>query len=611
MSATSPQSTFEREPAWVLILPAGADRRPRLHIEPGSARPSVAEDGVRTVVLDGVLHNSADLCPEAQTVSGASPTPAELVMRAYVRLGAAVLEKLQGIYAAVIWDGAAGSLLCARDPAGIYPLFYADAGKELLVSTSMEALVRRASVTSTVSRSALADHLLQGYPGKLDETYFAAVRRVPPGHALRAGRGSRRVYRYWDPAPPELPVRWAREDELERLEALLRRAVGRCLELGPTGVYLSGGLDSATVAVLAADGCRGSGLPLPLALSLVFPDPGCNEEPVQRLVAARLGLPQIVASFSDAVGERGLLAAALRLSSEWPSPLLNLFEPGFQHLGAEARRRGCRVVMSGGGGDEWLALSPDYARDLVRKWDARGVYRLWDARRRYLPLPPLSVLRSIVWRAGVRPILRDAAARRMPRALGAYRRRASSEWIPQWLAPDPRLRRELHERTQPAPPGREHYLGEKRRTLDHPLEALVMEESFAAGQRLGVRMLQPLWDAGVVDLLYRTPPEMLNWGGREKGLVRGLLAPRFPELGREWVKTVFMDGFLKSVILREGPEAWRGLGGTPALAEAGVVDPERLRSFVDGCLSDPGRPAHQIGRIWNILSLEAWLRPRL
>jgi asparagine synthase (glutamine-hydrolysing) len=615
MNRTSPSRfELERTPGWVLKLSAGPDRRPQLDAKTRSPLLSVAEDGIRTVVLDGVLHNRAELGARPAEASAARPEAADVVLNAYVRFGAAVLEKLRGIYALVIWDGAAGRLLFARDPAGIHPFFYTDAGDELLVSTCTESLLRHPSVLRTVSRSALADHLCHGYPQKVEETYYSGIRRLPPGHALQADGAARRVFRYWDPAPPERPIEWAREEELEGLQGLLRGAVDRCLELGTAGIYLSGGLDSATVAVLASDGSRDRGLPPPLALSLVFPHPECNEEVVQRTVAARLALPQIVASFDEAAGARGLLAAALTLSSEWPWPLPNLFEPGFQYLGAEARRRGCQVVLNGGGGDEWLALSPDYARDLVRKRDAAGLYRLWDARRRYLPLSPLSVGRSIVWRSGVRPLLRDAVASRVPRAFDAHRRRRRADSIPRWLAPDPQIRRELHERAEAEAqeaPMAEHYLVEKRRTLDHPLEALVMDDLFVAGQRVGLRMLQPLWDVDVVDLLYRTPPGMLIRGGREKGLVRDLLASRFPELGREWVKTVFMDGFLRSVVLREGPEAWRRLGGTPALAEVGLVDPERLRSFVEERLSDGGHPTHEIRRIWNILSLEAWLRPRL
>ena len=85
-------------------------------------------------------------------------------------------------------------------------------------------------------------------------------------------------------------VRWADEEELENFDALLDQAVDRCLALGPTAIYLSGGLDSISVAAVATDRARNRGLNDPLALSLHFPEPQSNEEKVQRGVARELGL---------------------------------------------------------------------------------------------------------------------------------------------------------------------------------------------------------------------------------------------------------------------------------------------------------------------------------
>jgi asparagine synthetase B (glutamine-hydrolysing) len=565
------------------------------------------------VVFDGVLHNPTEVRGGSPDRAGVAD-PARIILGAYARSDTAILSTLRGHYALVIWDGQARRLLFVRDPTGIQPFFYSEVGQELRISISTESLLDDPLIPRTVNRLALAGELRHGYPPALEESHFAAIRRLPPGHVLEIANRVSRVRRYWDPVPPGKPVEWADETELSGFEQVLQRAVDRCVDLGPAGVYLSGGVDSAAVALLAADGNARRGRPPgPLALSLVFPHPDCNEEAVQRLVAERLALPQIVASFDEAVGPGGLLAAAIRLSSGWPWPVRNLFEPGFQYLGAEAKRRGCQVILTGGGGDEWLALSPGYARDLVRRGDAAGLYRLWQARRRYLPLSPLSVLRSIVWRSGVRPLLRDAAARQAPQVLASYRRRGSSDGIPRWMAPDPQLRRQILEQGESeAPPATsESYLSDKRAILDHPVEAMVMEDQFAGGQHLGVRILQPLWDPDLVDLLYRTPPESLNRGNREKGLVRDLVASRFPDMGHDWVRTVFMDGFFASVVRGEGPQAWHGLGGAPALAELGLVDSKAVRSFVDACLSQSGASPHQLRSVWNILRLEAWLQARL
>src|SRR5207302_7862470 len=117
------------------------------------------------------------------------------------------------------------------------------------------------------------------------------------------------------------------------------------------------------------------------------------------------------------------------------------------------------------------------------------------------------------------------------------RRRRRARSIPAWVARDPGLRREFHQRAgakaATAVRGREpggFYFRELRRTLDHPLVALELEEIFESGRRVGLRVLQPFWDAELVQLLSRIPPRRLNLGGRSKGLVRTALNQRFQHL---------------------------------------------------------------------------------
>jgi len=277
------------------------------------ALPSSAQWPGRGVVFDGALFNGRDLQDQLGDVSAsADNNDAALVLAAYLRWGEDVLRRLKGIFALIIWDSVRDILLCVRDPLGVHPMFYADAGHTLFVAPSIDALIGQPQISAIVNRAALADYLLDRFP-KLEETFFAGVSRVPPGHVLRVAPEGRRTYRYWDPAP-EGAMNWVGPQELERFDELLDAAVTRYLGFGPAGIFLSGGLDSVTVAAVAAEQSRAHGLPNPWALSLIFPDAEVNEEVIQRSVATQLGLPQVVAPFYDAVGANGLLASALELS---------------------------------------------------------------------------------------------------------------------------------------------------------------------------------------------------------------------------------------------------------------------------------------------------------
>jgi asparagine synthase (glutamine-hydrolysing) len=558
--------------------------------------------------FQGTLHNAEEL--RRMLALAESATRAELVLAGYLRWGAEIVSRLRGAFGLLICDRRRNTALCARDPIGIHPVFYAEAHGQVLVSTSIEDLLAQPGVPSSVNRPALADHLCHRWPDR-EETFFEAVRRIPPGHAMEISGGARRMYRYWQPVRAGEDVDWIRDDELERFDGLLDRAVDRCID-GPAGIWLSGGFDSITVAAVAADLCRRSGRPDPYALSLIFPHPDANEEPIQRGVANALGLPHVVMKFFDAVGDDGMLAPALDMCSSWPAPLLSFWLPAYRQLGIEGRRRGCTTILTGGGGDEWLTVTPIYAADLLLALDLKGIYRLGQSHTRSFAPSRLRVARNLLWRFGARPVLAAAVGQAAPRAVRARRRRIIARTTPDWVAPDGALRRALDQRAEIAPlrPPRDFYMTELRETLDHALVSMQLEEVFENGRRIGAGVLQPFLDADLVDFLFRVPPGLLNRGGYAKGLVRQTVARRFPELGLARKKKVTASGFARPLLAAEGARIWKSMEGAPALVEAGIVDREGVKRCMQGALAG-GAQGRYGYRIWDILSLEAWLQPRL
>jgi asparagine synthase (glutamine-hydrolysing) len=606
------------------IASTDAERRrgiPGPEDEPAYASLAVAEDASCKVFFDGWLYNRAELRDRFAASSAPGASDADLILRAYLRWDEDVLNHVKGVFALLIWDKRRNALLCARDPLGIYPLFYADAGRELLFSTSIEALVRHPRVSDTVNRAALADHLCARWP-KQEETFFEAVYRVPLGHALRVRGTGRDQYRYWDTTLPEIPINdprtpWITEDELEQFDELLDQTVNRHLQLGRAGIFLSGGLDSVSIAAVAADNSRRSGLPPPLALSLVFPTPETNEEDVQRGVSSSLGLPHKLMPLDEAAGPQGLLGSAMEMSSTWPVPLQNPWSVTYQNLGLEGKRQGCRVVLSGQGGDEWLIVGPYYAADLLGARDFKGLYQLYKTHTRSFRLSRLYLMRNLLWKFGARPQLGKAARtilrREAPGILRQRRRWVISRSTPDWVAPDSMLRQELFERgeqelsSRPEPQSFYHSMG--RQPIESSVISMSMEEQFESGRRIGLLQLMPYWDPEVIDFLTRVPPALLNQDGLSKALVRQTLHRRFPNLGFERQKKVRAFGFYRAAQLDEGPRLWKSVGGAQALADLGIVDAQALNSHISNLFSD-AQPQFTY-RIKEILMLEAWLRPRL
>lgn len=599
----------------------GGSRGPRslgLFCETGKSRPEVATSADCAVVFEGFLYKTAGLADDLG-IAGRFADNASFLLEGYRRWGEKLLGKLRGLFALVLWDSKRDVLVCARDAFGNHPLFFARGERELVLSTSLDSIVHHPAVSTDLNRPAIFNSFFSYMPW-LKETFYAHVDRVPPGHAMRVNSGNLEIFRYWDPHPPDDSSLWIKEDELGRFDELLTQAVDRFLELGPTGIYLSGGLDSVSVAAVATDRSVSNSFPRPHALSLIFPHPEADEEQVQRSVAQQLGLSQELVPFDVACGAQGFLESALELSRSLPFPLQNFWLAPYNHLALLGKQHGCRAILTGGGGDEWLGISPLLSADLIRSLDFAGLYELWCGVRRSYRRPMHSIARGLLWSFGVRPLLRDSLVRmlreRSPATLARLRKHNLRRSMPAWRSSDPQLWRELSLRAETIETDRTreptrygYYFAEIRLSLDHPLMSWEMEEAFENGKRLGMRFLQPYYDADLAEMLYRTPMALLNRGGRTKGLVRETISRRFPGLGFDRQKKIEIKEFFSQLIRRDGNRVWKQMGGAQALGALDLVDPERVDSFVHTAINSGEH--RQAFDAWMVMNMESWLRPRL
>jgi hypothetical protein len=263
-----------------------------------------------------------------------------------------------------------------------------------------------------------------------------------------------------------------------------------------------------------------------------------------------------------------------------------------------------------------LLPSQYVAADLMRHLRVRQLWRFFRELQRSYPWSTPRMTYSTFWSCGARPLLqrsfRKALGAISPGALERRWRRQIAEGTPPWVRLDPSIAREVEERALREVAGwppldRDFYYHECRTALDHVAVSLEMERSFEDGRRAGVTIVEPYWDPDLQEFLYRVPPHMLNEGGRTKGLVREMLARRFPELGFERQKKVIGVEFANDTFVSEIPKALREMGGARALADLGVVDQRQLDQAIARLASDP-RERQGSHRLWHVLSLEAWVR---
>ena len=317
-------------------------------------QPLANEDGRITVVQNGEIYNYRELRLELARAGHRFSTSGdtEVLAHLYEEHGDHFAERLRGMFAVALWDSEQGRLLLARDRYGIKPLYYREAEGELAFASELRALPR-----SEIDLDALEAFLaFNSVPAPL--TIFREVRKLPPGHILVWQEGRSELTRYARPAPVSAAdVRGDEEAELvEELRARLRDSVRAHLVSDvPVGVLLSGGIDSATLAALAAEE-----MSEPLrTFSIGFEERSFDELGDARLVAQRYGtrhrelvlrpdaallLPALADAFDEPFAD----------SSALPTYLVS-------QLAAED----VKVALSGEGGDELFGGYYTYAADLL------------------------------------------------------------------------------------------------------------------------------------------------------------------------------------------------------------------------------------------------------
>jgi asparagine synthase (glutamine-hydrolysing) len=373
-----------------------------------------------TVIFNGEIYNHRELRRELERsgqrfVTDHSDT--EVLLKAYEFWGESMVERLDGMFAFAIWDARKRRLFLARDRFGEKPLFYLQSGDVFAFASELPSLRRYpAAAAAGINYRAIQKFFAYSFlPGRV--TPYRGVAKLPPGSTLTLDLQDRHLAerRYWRFAitPDEIPP-GSQDDWVEEVARLLRQAVASRLESDvPLGIFLSGGIDSSSIATLASQEI------VPRRLStftVAFNERSYDESEYAARVARRIASLHHVEACSFEYMYNATQNILRRLGEPLGDPSLI---PTYM-LAAHAARH-VKVALSGDGGDELFAgYDPFRALRLAKAYQAlvprplhRGV-RLLASR-----LPPSNINMGFAFRF-------DRATRAL--AFGAH------IWNPLWLA---------------------------------------------------------------------------------------------------------------------------------------------------------------------------------
>ena len=355
------------------------------------AQPLSNEDGSIWVVYNGEIYNHADLRPrlEADGHRYHTRSDTEAIVHAYEQWGDDCVQRFRGMFAFALWDQPRKRLLLARDRLGIKPLYWTITGGRLLFASEIKSILASGLVEARANEEALPELLGTRYVSG-EETLFAGIRKLLPGHVLVYENGQVSTRQYWDvpvgvePDPARRPA--DRREWVARFRALLEESVRlRLMADVPLGMFLSGGLDSSAIAAIMA---RLIDRPLQ-TFSVAFDERAYSELTWSREVADAIGAVR----HEVVIGPGQFFEALPRLLWHEDEPIAHPSSVPLYFVSALARQH-VTVVLTGEGSDELLAGYGKYPRALFN-WRAGAAYarlmpavaRQWIERRVVPALP--------------------------------------------------------------------------------------------------------------------------------------------------------------------------------------------------------------------------------
>jgi asparagine synthase (glutamine-hydrolysing) len=344
------------------------------------------DNGTAWVASDSCLCAKGELLEKLRSAGrevGAGASDPELLLLCYRTFGDAFARHLVGDFAVAIWDAAAKKLVCARDHLGVRPFFYVRNERFLMFSSDIDAIRVHPAVSDVVSDEFIADFLAFGASGDSNETVFRQIKRLPAAHCLILGGDEFQLQQYWSVGELEKveKLRYRRPSEyVDHYESVLEVAVTERLPAAHFALELSGGMDSSSIAAIAASQARSRGLQLTAytndSRGLVPQD--CDEQHAE-IAASYLGIERDVLASEDYPLFDRFETAELRTSEPFGNPdLAQHYDKSMRIIGT-----GSRVLLTGQAADTLFAGSSTHFVDLVRAGGLIQFFRQLSDHRRY------------------------------------------------------------------------------------------------------------------------------------------------------------------------------------------------------------------------------------
>ncbi|MHA7943490.1 asparagine synthase (glutamine-hydrolyzing) [Formosa sp. 3Alg 14/1] len=264
----------------------GHNRLAILDLNKRSNQPMCSDDQRYTVVFNGEIYNHKDINTELKSkgVEFNTTSDTEVLLKGFIVFGKAILQKIRGMFAFVIWDNVNNVGFAARDRFGEKPFYYTtDKNNNFSFASNLQGIVALIDKPLEINKQAVFELFTQQY--LTESVIYEGVSKLKPGHFLEITREGFKEDVYWD-LNYNNKIETTFSKAKDTIETMLFESVSEQLEADvPVGVYLSGGTDSSIITALASQKKQDV-----TALTMSTPNSVNDEAEAASFVANHLGV---------------------------------------------------------------------------------------------------------------------------------------------------------------------------------------------------------------------------------------------------------------------------------------------------------------------------------
>lgn len=341
-------------------------------------QPMLSSDGRHVIVLNGEIYNFVELRAELQGLGHVfrSTGDTEVLLASYRQWGPACLQRLNGMWAFLIYDRVERRLFGARDRFGVKPLYRYRDERCVMFASEIKAIHNSGAIQQGPNWQTISQHLLDGHLDVSEQTFYRGIEQVAAGTAFELNADGRaRSTPYWS-----LPAAVASSpdpvDPVETYRALFDDAVR--LELRsdvPVGVALSGGLDSTSIISSMARQLRATTPTTHQLNAFSYTAPQFDETPQLQATLQQTGA-RLIELDSDPDAMWDVMRTHLWHQDEPVHSFTSVVTFKLMEL---AKSHDVKVLLNGQGADEVLAGYSAYFTEYFK--EIIGAGRLWAAGR--------------------------------------------------------------------------------------------------------------------------------------------------------------------------------------------------------------------------------------